>query len=222
MTPAASKTSRERATGPGKVDKHAAKVEMRTQELGEHRARSAADVDDRTDAVPATGELQCRTWRPVARVAHQRVEISRNVLVRVQVLPERRPKHVRVARFAGFHEGRQGAPRMRHPAADTVKAEERAGTEQAARWVIECEPSERLLDEETARDQVRQHAMQRAGIGTRRSGERIDIRDARVDVFRDTQRGDDPDAPRSREVAQRPEVDCRFPACHRAYSLTSS
>ncbi len=52
-------------------------VRALAQQLGQHRAGAAADVDDGADAIPAVAQLEVRVGRAVAGGSDQRVELRR-------------------------------------------------------------------------------------------------------------------------------------------------
>jgi len=171
--------------GAGQVDERAAHAGVQPQELGEHGAGAAADVDDMLDAVPAVRELQPGVRRAVTARPDHVVEAGREARMGRQVLPERDSVLLRVRRLAGAHPVRQRAPGAREPAADPVEIEERRRVADAVGRGVEREAAGLRLGEDPAGHEVREHGVQRPLVAGRRAGERPDLRHARRDPVGD-------------------------------------
>ena len=136
-------------------------MRVRAQYFSQHRARAAADVDHGPNGIPAPSNLKFGIWSSVSLWSDKGVEFGGDLGMGIEILPEWLAKHLLVCRNAAPHVGKEGAPGIGHPAADSFKiqAQVQRGIEETSRGIVQCESARSRLLENASAYQVPEHAV---------------------------------------------------------------
>ena len=142
----------------------------------------ACDVTDAAQVKDVTLHLRLARTTQVGR---RNRDAGENVLSEHRVVRGR----------ARAHRREQAAPGASYAAADAVEIEERTRVHECARRVIQREAPGFEFFEDAAADEVAEHAAERAGVDVRGGGEIINPARAVGQMFGNTERRHDGDAP---------------------------
>src|SRR5882724_12442832 len=102
--------------GSRQINQRPADLGLGAKNLGEHRARTSADVDHGPHRIPSAGDLELRVGRAMPSRPDEGVEGGRDVRMSVQVFPERQSEVFVVGGSACPYEREECAPCVGHAA----------------------------------------------------------------------------------------------------------